>query len=105
MKKTTERIEQYEVKEHKYFCDYCGELIPYSRYEPIYCCMCERDICDSHVAYQEYEGDTLEKYCPECWELGKEYLAKIEELEEEEERLYDEWHKKCKEKTEESKNV
>lgn len=67
----------------EYTCDICGAQAPGRK-----CCICEIDICELHTHREPDKwGDHSEKYCAECWEIGKPFREIIEEVEN---RLYNE---------------
>lgn len=75
---------QVEENVVEYTCDICGK--PASGRK---CCMCAIDMCeqDTHREPDKWGGDYSEKYCIECWEIGKPFRERIEEIET---RLYKE---------------
>lgn len=74
-KEYTKLVEQKIVD---VICDICG-----ANAKGRQCRICGRDICNIHAhwEYDRYGGDYSEKYCIECWEIGKPYRDKLEELE------------------------
>jgi hypothetical protein len=74
MKKTEKRIR--EISEDHYFCDLCGKGMRYYGT----CSMCGRDICKKCTEYDERDnGDYPNKYCKECWEIGR-IFRELEEI-------------------------
>jgi hypothetical protein len=44
-----------------------------------HCKICKRDTCHKCMRYDyRYSDDYPDKYCPECWEVGKHYLKLLE---------------------------
>ena len=56
-----------EVEVRKYYCDICSTKIKWvGPRHFVQCCMCKRDICSTHRAY---DFDFSQKtYCKDCWE-------------------------------------
>ena len=101
MVKEEKQIETKEITTKIRFCDDCGDEmkhIPYS-YTSTACEICGKDICKKCVANEEYNGDYIDVYCFNCWDIGKTYRKQISLLENSIEELYEEWHCKCKNKT------
>lgn len=98
IKKEEVLIEDYVI--HKY-CDDCGVEIKIGlACSAAKCAYCGKDLCNKCVAHEDeswndYRG-TL--WCKQCWKIGEEYRPKIDELQAEIERLYEEWQTKCKER-------
>lgn len=68
----------------EYTCDICGK--PASGRK---CHICTIDICEQHTHREpdKWGGDYSDKFCIECWEIGKPFREKMEEVEN---RLYNE---------------
>ena len=84
---TTEKVTKYE-----YSCDDCesGGYIHT-------CTMCGKHICNKCIGHTDDRyGDNWEYYCKKCWSIGESYREQILKHEDEIDRLYDEWHTKCK---------
>lgn len=82
---------------HKY-CDDCETEIRIGMACNIAICeKCGKDLCDKCIGHEDYTtGDYRIVYCKNCWTIGEPYLQKIKILEDEIEKLYDEWNNECK---------
>jgi hypothetical protein len=91
------KVLKESVVYHKY-CDECGKEIPIGLVcSKASCEYCGKDLCDKCIRHEDDTfGDYRTVWCKSCWELGNEYRPKIEELENEIHRLYEEWKNKCK---------
>lgn len=93
-------IMRKEIKEQRevitkivFTCDFCNEQLKFGRNV---CAMCGKDICEKCIGKTEDElGDYPTHYCKSCWEKGKPYKEKIQKLQEEIDKLEDEWLVKC----------
>jgi hypothetical protein len=85
------------VKTTTVHCDFCGVDVTKENITSRTCVICGRDICKEHIGQMNYEGDYIKITCTHCWEIGKEYRDKIEQLEEEIEKTQEEWYAKCQE--------
>jgi hypothetical protein len=92
-----ETIIQEKIINHK-FCDDCGSEIEIGMACSVARCeICGKDLCNKCLGHEDHsDGDYRTVYCKNCWTIGESYRTKIEYLENEIEKLYDEWHKKCK---------
>lgn len=87
-----------EVKERHKFCDVCKKEININ----LVCCSakciyCGKDLCEEHIGHEEETpGDYRVVYCENCWQLGKFYRPRIEELQNEVTLLYKKWQDDCK---------
>ena len=60
------------------------------------CELCGNDLCGKCVGHEDDTlGDYSIVYCKKCWELGAEHRFKITQLENEIERISEDWHKQC----------
>lgn len=93
------KILKEAVERHR-FCDECGtELFWSLACSAAHCQYCKKDLCEKCVGHEENTGgDYRMVYCKNCWELGNDYRPKIEQLENEIDKLYEEWQNKCKSK-------
>lgn len=87
-----------EIKKTRTYCDICEKEI---NIKLIYCkarCMyCGKDLCEEHIGHEEdTPGDYRVVYCENCWQLGKFYRPRIEELQNEVTFLYKKWQDDCK---------
>jgi len=84
------------IKSEKY-CDECGDLIDKGSYcRNTKCNICGKDLCEKCIGHEEFAGDYSIEYCEKCWSFGEPYRKKIDNLEDEIEKLSDEWYKLCK---------
>lgn len=90
----TQKIVNETIKTR--YCDDCGDKITPREYSSTHCYYCMKDICKKCVGHEEDVGDYYNIFCKHCWEFGNEYRLKIEQLENEIEKLQDEWQSKCK---------
>lgn len=70
------RIEKYkeEVITYAYICDSCGKESSHRRV----CSICNRDICYKCINFDPRDiGDYSEKFCADCFQIGKPYLEKM----------------------------
>lgn len=76
------------------FCDVCGVEMKFYNQT---CCMCGIDLCINCVEHEDcYGGDYPDRYCKDCWTtIGEKYRNKIDELENEVEKLHSEWKNEC----------
>lgn len=90
-------IKTEEVSYNEKYCDVCGTNIKMSMAcTSARCEICGKDLCEKCIGHEENTmGDYREVYCKQCWDLGKEFNKKIEELENEIENLTKTWHKLC----------
>ena len=102
------KIPEYEYERVTYICDICGKRVDDTSYGAMKKCrICGDDICSdcaiiTNSEYLEngsFIGDYPEYYCPKCWKAGKEIRKQILKLrkiqEEEEDKLWGQWHKLC----------
>lgn len=91
--KTTKEVTKYE-----FYCDDCGTKENNS--SSVYICkchLCGKHICNKCIGHTDDSiGDYPDYYCKECWSIGESYKEQIQNHEDEIDRLYDEWHAKCK---------
>jgi hypothetical protein len=86
-----------EVINRERYCDVCGVGLGLHAYR-YKCHYCKKDLCSKCVEWEEsMAGDYNTHWCKTCWEIGNEYRPKIEEMENQIEKLYEEWEAKCKE--------
>lgn len=78
----TEKIISKEMKEiinieTTITCDLCNNTITHVRQ----CNICKRDMCDNCTVRDDRNfTDYPTKYCKECWEIGKKYMAEMVSL-------------------------
>lgn len=61
--------------EDAYRCDLCGKVF----WHKITCSICNRDICTNCTFFDpRCDGDHPEKYCKQCFDIGKEYFDRME---------------------------
>jgi hypothetical protein len=72
-----------EVVEQHLFCDVCGAEIGIGLACSAACCECCRaDLCGNCIGHEQNScGDSRIVWCAECWEIGREYMRRIEKLE------------------------
>ena len=81
------------VIEYTYKCDICGRESKSQKT----CNICGRDICHSCIRTDPRDiGDYPARYCPDCFNIGKKYLAKIAAEEEKHEAVIEEIEKNWK---------
>jgi hypothetical protein len=101
MIKEEKKIQEITLK--KCFCDICAKNGIYRTIASEYrnqCYICHRDICNKHTIDDPRDNsDYPIKYCSECFDIGKKYLAEMKRIEEEsdikQEALYNEWEEKA----------
>ena len=100
MKERTEIKKNVTIPILNIYCDY---YLPQKVKAKRTCEVCEKDICDEHIGYNELDedGDISETYCKKC--IDNKYFKKMKEvkleiirLEDEVEVLYNEWIKSIK---------
>lgn len=82
------------------YCDVCGTQIKSEMACSVARCqMCGKDLCEKCIGKEiNTMCDYREVYCKSCWDIGEEYRNKINQLENEIDKLNDEWLEKCKSK-------
>jgi|LGOV01.1.fsa_nt_gb hypothetical protein len=93
------KIINREMYEYYKCCDICGSLIHESFNMPVpRCFYCGIDLCENCTEHETSHGLMNHKrfWCKTCWDIHKEYMPKIKELEKEKNRLYDVMIMKCK---------
>lgn len=87
-----------EVTEKHRFCDVCGVEIRIGlACSERQCSYCKRDLCEKCIGHEDDDGsDWRVVYCKECWDIGKDYRPKIDELYDKIGHLYNEWKSRCK---------
>lgn len=93
-------IKEEKVLEEKIlrerFCDDCGKQVFWElACAKAQCEICEKDLCEHCIGYEESNGDYRKVYCKRCWAIGDPYRQKIAELEIQIDNLYDEWSGEC----------
>ena len=98
LKKTKTLKETTETTETHKYCDVCGINIKLGMAcVKAQCKYCKKDLCEKCIGHEsDSYGDYRTVYCKRCWNIGNNYRSKIEQLEKEEDKLYDEWITKCK---------
>jgi hypothetical protein len=95
MIKEMKQIQETTIR-YKY-CDDCETEIKRDMTCSVAKCeICGKDLCDKCIGYEANSGDYREVYCKKCWEVGVDYRSKIEYLENEIEKLSNEWHNLCR---------
>lgn len=62
--------------ETEWYCDICKG--PNGNFR---CKCCHKDICYKCSVYDDRDsGDRPDKYCESCWDIGKPYRTKMEDL-------------------------
>ena len=87
-----------EVMERHRYCDICGEEINIGLVcNTTRCMYCKKDLCEKHIGHEDdtYD-DSRVVYCENCWNSGKFYRPRIEELQNEITFLYKKWQDDCK---------
>ena len=99
MKKEREEIKKIIVE--NYYCDICGDKAEDSWGNPYICRICHRNICNKHLIRDDSwdSGDYPDKYCKNCWDIGKKYRDEIEKIKEsseaEADKKNEEWYQKA----------
>lgn len=76
-----EKEEVRKVKITEYYCDECGEEASDSFGNPYICKICYKNFCNKHIVRDDrHWGDYPDKYCQNCWDIGKKYMDKIKEI-------------------------
>jgi len=105
-RKQIKKFETKEVTQTLVYCDICEKKISPTIYRHKRCLGCQKDLCDSHTIWLEYEpfndhhyGDYPEVVCQNCknqLELFKDRISKVrEQYEVAIEELEAEWKKNC----------
>ena len=93
-----EKITKEIIIKHRY-CDVCEAEIKSDWYwsHGVKCEKCRKLLCPKCVEHEHYPGggDYGNFHCKKCWYLGEEYRIKIEALENQIDKLYEEWENKC----------
>jgi superfamily II helicase len=91
-KMVKEKKVKKEIIEHHKYCDDCGKEIKYGMAcSKASCEYCGKDLCEDCVDYEASTmGDYREVYCTKCNGIRLRYKPKIDELENEIERLENE---------------
>lgn len=101
------KIVKKDVEETHKVCDICGNQIQIGlACSSIKCQQCKRDLCEECIGHEESTpGDYRYGYCKDCWDIGQEYLLKIEKLSMRIDNLHHCWNRECLEyiKNEETK--
>lgn len=86
-----------DVEETHKYCDVCGtEIFGSLACSVAKCECCGKDLCDKCVGHEGYaSGDYRVVYCQKCWDIGKDFRAEIDVLEERVEQIYEQWQSKC----------
>lgn len=88
--------------EHMYQCDLCGR----ASVNRITCSICDRDICPSCTFFDPgWMGDSTDKYCESCFNIGKEYFKRMEEEQEKFDTLMEKIEQEWKNKAIEAANL
>lgn len=97
MIKETKKTEEITRTVRTIHCDFCGDKVT-TQYSSHICECCGKDICKKCIGHEDDTGgDYYNVYCDHCWEIGKDYKVKMKHLEDEIDRLHDEWIMKCRE--------
>lgn len=90
------KIKKEVTERHKY-CDLCGiEILIGLECSAARCQICLKDLCYNCIGTEkDSTGDYRVVWCKACWTTGEKYRPKINELEEEIEKLYDAWYNEC----------
>ncbi|RPH40346.1 MAG: hypothetical protein EHM87_22350 [Burkholderiales bacterium] len=104
MIKEEKRTQQISVY-HRH-CDVCDKEIPKGMLcSRAVCEICGIDLCESCIGFEvNTSGDYREVYCKSCWDIGEQYRPAIHLLESSIDKLYEKWHKECKENNEDEKS-
>lgn len=81
-------------------CNDCDKVLHHTMACSVARCeICVNDLCEDCIGYEEGNtGDYRTVYCKSCWSIGEPYRNKIKELEDEIDRLNDEWISKTSKK-------
>lgn len=97
----------YETKQvirYRHYCDACNvELLSDTIYLSVQqpdCFGCKKYFCNKCTKLYEHPEDVgydyPRLYCQVCWDMGATYRNQIVGLEEQIDKLYEEWNKECK---------
>lgn len=94
--KKTESTQTTKTTQYVY-CDKCDTHIGHgsilnSRYV---CEICERDLCRTCVEDLRWDGDYTVAHCKSCWDIKQLYSIKVEKLEREISKLWNECEIEC----------
>lgn len=63
-----------EIIKYSYVCDICGKGTEHHRI----CSICGRDLCSSCTKFDPRDmGDYPEKFCDQCFNIGRKYLDRF----------------------------
>lgn len=82
-----------------HYCDDCGKKLHHElQCTKAVCEYCKKELCEDCIGYEiGTHGDYRTVFCKQCWEVAKEYHLKIDQLEQQIDKLYEECEKKCRE--------
>ena len=102
------KVPQHESKQITYICDTCGKRLTDTSHRAMKRChICRNEVCSDCAIFTtseclingSFDGDYPDYYCPKCWNDGAEIRTQIlksrEVQEDEEDKLWEQWHKLC----------